>query len=426
MQYGDFFITNLGEIDNRTSYHNSYQIWPVGFTSYWHDRVTGSLFECEVSDGGNFGPLFTVRRLPCSSFPLPEASTILCPNVVRKADTIETKESSSLIEDTATDTDDNILMLISDPSESNQDIVSCLNDMEGKRTAECSSVPSSNVAVPSIQSQCGISSHAPTKEGILHDKIGEYTFEGTSPSSVWRMISCAMMEACEKMYKEHGHLTFFCTHGSEKPTSDHGSGPQNTDDPCNPLNRFCSSYGPNIPRFIEKDSDVESAFALLKEWLYQDRIGFDLEFVQEIVESLPKSRACSTYQFLCDRDGSVSSLTVASGTLVAVHKNSLNNGDVMSYGRHGSVVLGPQDLAQPSSFNVRDLPPGNPISRKLPPELAGDVFQVVQYLFRSLVLLLKQTHIYLFVSFLTVAIGLCFQFICRYWSFWGDSLRSLD
>ncbi|KAK3152374.1 hypothetical protein QOZ80_2BG0158090 [Eleusine coracana subsp. coracana] len=47
VQYGDFFITSLGEIDNRTSYHSSYQIWPVGFTSYWHDRVTGSLFECE-------------------------------------------------------------------------------------------------------------------------------------------------------------------------------------------------------------------------------------------------------------------------------------------------------------------------------------------------------------------------------------------
>jgi methyl-CpG-binding domain-containing protein 9 len=391
----------LGEIDNRTSYHNSYQIWPVGFLSYWHDRVTGSLFECEVCDGGKFGPLFVVRRFPCSSFPLPDASTILCPNVVRKADTIETKESSSLIEDTGTDTGDNIFMLISDPSESNQDILSCLNTgMEGKKTSGCSSIPSSNMTMPTVQSQCGVFSQAPNKEAILHDKIGEYTFEGISPSSVWRMVSCAMTESCEKMYKEHGHLAFFCSHTSEKPPFDYGSGPQNTDGPCSVLNRLCSSYGPSIPRFIEKESDVKSAYVLLKEWFYQDRIGFDLEFVQEILESLPKSRACSNYQFLCDRDGFDSSLTVASGTLVAAHKNSPSNGDFMSYGRHGSVVSGLQDLAQPGSSSIRELPPGNLISRKLPPELAGDVFQVVRHLFWSLVLLLlQQAPICLCISF---------------------------
>ncbi|XP_062218444.1 methyl-CpG-binding domain-containing protein 9-like isoform X2 [Phragmites australis] len=383
VQYSDFFITCLGEIDNRTSYHNSYQIWPVGFTSYWHDKITGSLFECEVCDGGNFGPLFKVRRLPCSVFPLPDASTTLCRNVVRKADTIETKESSSLIEDTANDTDDNIFMLLSEPSEVNQDFLSCLsNDMEGKRTLGCSNIPGSYMTMPTIPSHSGAFSSAPTKEVNLHDKIGEFTFEGTSPSSVWRMISCAMTEACEKMYKEHGHLVFFCTHSSEKPSFDYGSGSQNTDGPCNPLTRFCSSYGPSILQFIEKENDAESTCALLKEWLYQDRIGFDMEFVQEIVESLPKSRACSNYQFLCNRDGFVSSLTVASGTLLSVHKNSPSNGDTMSYGRHGSVVSGPQDRAQPRSLSIRELPRGNPISCKLPPELAGDVFQILEFLGR--------------------------------------------
>ncbi|XP_062223837.1 methyl-CpG-binding domain-containing protein 9-like [Phragmites australis] len=383
VQFSDFFITSLGEIDNRTSYHNSYQIWPVGFMSYWHDRITGSLFECEVCDGGNFGPLFKVRRLPCSVFPLPDASTTLCRNVVRKADTIETKESSSLIEDTANDTEDNLSVLLSDPSETNQDFLSCLgNDMKGKRKLECSNVPSSNMTMPTIPSHSGPFSWAPTKEANLHDKIGEFTFEGTSPSSVWRMISCAMTEACEKMYKEHGHLVFFCTHSSEIPSFDYGSGSQNTDGPCNPLTRFCSSYGPSIPRIIEKEDDAESTCAILKKWLYQDRIGFDLEFVQEIVESLPKSRACLNYQYLCDRDGFVSSLTVASGALLSVLKNNQSNGDVISYGRHGSVVSGPHGRTQPSSSSIRELPPGNPISRKLPPELAGDVFQISEFLWR--------------------------------------------
>ncbi|CAN6230676.1 unnamed protein product [Urochloa humidicola] len=383
LQYSDFFITSLGEIDSRTSYHNCYQIWPIGFTSYWHDRVTGSLFECEVCDGGNFGPMFKVRRLPCSVFQLPDASTTVCQNIVRKADTIETKESSGVIEDTANDTDDNISMLLSDFSETNQDFLSCFGkDMEVKESLGCSSVQTSNLTVPAVLSHSGSSSRAPTEDENMHDKIGDFTFEGTTPSSVWRMVSCAMMEACEKMYMEHGHLALFCKHNVEKPSFDYGSGSQNTDGPCNLLTRFCSSNGPRIPRFIEKEKDVESACALLKEWLYQDRIGFDLEFVQEIVESLPNSSACSKYQFLRNRTGFNSSLTIASGTLLTINKSSPSNGDVMLYGRHGSTVTGAQDHAQPRSFSIRELPPGNPFSRRLPPELAGDVFQVLEFLGR--------------------------------------------
>ncbi|KAG8058343.1 hypothetical protein GUJ93_ZPchr0002g26350 [Zizania palustris] len=371
VQYRDFFITSLGEIDKRASYHNCYQIWPVGFMSYWHDRVTGSLFECEVCDGGNFGPLFKVRRLSCSVFPLLDASTILCQNGARKAETIETKESNSLLEDTANDTDDNILMLLSDHSGTNQDLLSCFsNDMGTKRTSlSCSDVQSSSRSIPTVLPHSGT------------DKIGEFTFEGTSPSSVWRMISCALLEACEKMYKEHGRLVFFCTHDSAKHSFDNGSGCQNFG-PYTPLNRFCSSYGPNISRVIEKESDVEHTYSVLKEWLYQDRIGFDLEFVQEIVESLPRSGACSNYQFLCNRAEFVSSLTVASGALRVVHKNGQSNGDFMSYGRHGSVVTELQDHTQPSGSNIRELPPGRSVSRKLPPELAGEILQIWEFLGR--------------------------------------------
>lgn len=368
----------MGEIDNRASYHNSHQIWPVGFTSYWHDRVTGSLFECEVVDGGNFGPLFNMRRLPCSAFQLPDASTAVCPNVVRKADTIETKEGSGLIEDTANDADDNISMLLSDFSETSQDFLSCLgNDMEGKESLGCSNVQTSNMSVAAVLSHPGSSRWTPTNDANMCDKIGDFSYEGTSPSSAWRMISCAMMEVCEKMYKDHGHLVLSCPHNTEKSLFHCESGSQRNDGPFNLLAKFCSSNGPKVPRFIEKENDVESTCALLKEWLYPDRIGFDVEFVQEFVESLPKSKACSNYQFLCNRTGFNSSLTIASGTLIAVNKNSPMHGDIMSYGRHGSVVSGPQDHAQPSSSSIRELPPGNPISRKLPPELAGDVFQVV-------------------------------------------------
>ncbi|KAM0868772.1 hypothetical protein ACQ4PT_041113 [Festuca glaucescens] len=383
VQYRDFFITSLGEIDKRASYHNRQQIWPVGFTSYWHDRITGSLFECEVSDGGSFGPLFKVRRLPCSVFPLPEASTILSQNGVRKTDTTETKESSSVIGDTANDTYGNILMLLSDPSETNQDFLSCItNNMGYKRTSlGCNYAQNSNMMSQIPPSHSENVSQAPGKEANINDQIGDFTFEGTSSSSVWRMISCAMMEACEKIYKEHGHLVFLCTHNSENPSLNKGIGCQNFDGHCAPLSRFCSSNGPSIPRVIEKKIDVESTYNLLKEWLYRDRIGLDLEFVQEILESLPRSRACLNYQFLCTRAEFVSSMTVASGSLTVVHKDGQSNGGT-SYGRHGSAATGLQVNAQPIGSSIRELPPGRPISHKLPPELAGDVFQIWEFLGR--------------------------------------------
>ncbi|XBH75121.1 hypothetical protein VPH35_101936 [Triticum aestivum] len=378
VQYQDFFITNLGEIDKHASYHNCHQIWPVGFTSYWHDRVTGSLFECEVCDGGSFAPLFKVRRLPCSVFPLPEASTILSQNGATKA--AETKESSSFIRDTANDMDDDIYMMVDTPSETSQDFLSIFtSDTEDQRTSSCrNDVQSSNMMSQILLSNS--ENVPPGKEANINDQIGEFTFEGTSPSSVWGMISSAMVEACEKMYNEHGHLVFSCTHSSENYLLNKGRGCQNFDGPYAPLTRFCSSNGPSIPRVTEKKNDVESTYTLLKNWLCHDRIGLDLEFVQEIVESLPRSRSCINYQFLCNRAEFRSSVTVASGLLLSVHKDGQSNVDT-PYGRHGGVT-GLHDPAQPSGSSIRKLPPGRPISHKLQPESAADVFQIWEFLGR--------------------------------------------
>ncbi|KAF7044844.1 hypothetical protein CFC21_054019 [Triticum aestivum] len=353
-----FFKTSLGEIDKQASYHNCHQIWPVGFTSYWHDRVTGSLFECEVCecDGRSSAPLFKVRRLPCSVFPLPEASTILFQNGARKA--AETKESSSFIGYTANDMDDDIYMMVDTPSETKQDFLSIFtSDMEDQRTSLCcNDVQSSNMMSQILPSNS--ENVPPGKEASINDQIGEFTFKGTSPSSVWGMISSAMVEACEK----------------------NGSGCQNFDGPYAPLTRFCSSNGPSIPRVTEKKNDVKSTYTLLKNWLYHDRIGLDLEFVQEIVESLPRSRSCINYQFLCNRTEFHSSVTVASGLLLSVHKDGQSNGDT-PYGRHGAVT-GLHDDAQPSGSSIRKLPPGRPISHKLQPESAADVFQIWEFLGR--------------------------------------------
>ncbi|KAL9269988.1 Methyl-CpG-binding domain-containing protein, partial [Drosera capensis] len=67
IQYEDFFVLTLGLVDARPAYHDTDHIWPVGYRSCWHDKVTGSLFLCDVVDDGDTGPLFRVKRFSCSS-----------------------------------------------------------------------------------------------------------------------------------------------------------------------------------------------------------------------------------------------------------------------------------------------------------------------------------------------------------------------
>ena len=81
MQFGDFFVLSLGRIDTRQSYHNVNMIYPIGYKSCWHDKITGSLFTSEVSDGSS-GPVFKVTRSPCSKSFIPIGSLVLsCPKI---------------------------------------------------------------------------------------------------------------------------------------------------------------------------------------------------------------------------------------------------------------------------------------------------------------------------------------------------------
>ena len=77
VQFEDFFLLSLGKIDTRPSYHDANSVWPIGFKSCWHDKITGSLFISEVLDGGDSGPVFKVKRHSCSIFPIPNSSTVL-------------------------------------------------------------------------------------------------------------------------------------------------------------------------------------------------------------------------------------------------------------------------------------------------------------------------------------------------------------
>ncbi|KAI3834975.1 hypothetical protein MKW92_016049 [Papaver armeniacum] len=39
VQFEDLFLTCLGKVDSRPSYHDRSRIWPVGYRCSWHDKV---------------------------------------------------------------------------------------------------------------------------------------------------------------------------------------------------------------------------------------------------------------------------------------------------------------------------------------------------------------------------------------------------
>ncbi|XP_042459585.1 methyl-CpG-binding domain-containing protein 9-like [Zingiber officinale] len=383
VQYEDFYVISFGRIDLRTTYHDSSQIWPVGYRSVWHDEITGSLFECEVSDGGNAGPVFKVRRHSCSASPLPVGETVLYNNS-RKSDAPETTESSMNFESTL-EQDDDILMLLSDPTYADQEMISCF---------------SSNFHGISHESSMHIDAHEQhaihhadnrseefedsSKRTAPRDDIGDFYVEGRSPLSVWRMVSQTLVDSCQETYRQSGSLKFFCRHSCQIPKY-FADGKQKSLDYSSSLAKFCSSAGPmNIPEVIQSAIELDSSCKSLAEWLNQDRFGLDMGFVQEVIETFPESHACAGYQFLINKIDVLKSMTVASGALLAVQRNGGRGKDkVPPYGLYRRPTLSQlQDFTAEHQLSERQPPPGKPCSRRLPPELVGDVYQIWDFFWR--------------------------------------------
>lgn len=372
VQYEDFFILSLGKIDLHVGYHDCTHIWPIGYLSCWHDRITGSFFECEVSDGGDSGPVFKVRRYPCSLSPIPNAATVLFHDKVKKVDITESVASSSMVIDANSNKDDEILHLLSDPNPEDQDVLSCFS------SDHCQAPPGSFMQIDIQNPEASATQFHPhtEKPGDSRDEIGEFYVEGRSSSSVWKLLSQTLIDACHEVYKQSGHVKFVCQHNNG--TISH-SDDAKVFDGYGSLARFSSASGPiDCPRVIMTDKELDASCNSLAKWLDQDRFGLDMAFVQEILEKLPGSRACVHYQFLNDRNDSSTSLTVGNGLLSSMQKNGdCARDEGASFGmnsKHTNVRL--QEAAGHHPL------PGHPLKSKLPADLIGDVFQIWEMLWR--------------------------------------------
>eukprot|EP00257_Ricinus_communis_P015651 XP_015573615.1 methyl-CpG-binding domain-containing protein 9 [Ricinus communis] len=319
LQFEDFFVISLGKIDGRPSYHGPQLIWPVGYRSCWHDRVTGSLFICEVLDGGDSGPIFKVRRFSCSSIPIPVGSTILYRRNPYQFAGQNSKEYNDVINyDMDRDNDGSIEMILADSSPPTEDdIMTCLSYTSKKvcdvRTSDC-------LQRSSLHNRCGdLSSY----------NLGSSTWDIEDKRSIISFASLA---------------------------------------------KFCSSPSlVGIP--FEYQVEVDNLATALSKWLDQDRFGLDTDFVQEVIEQLPGVDACSKYEFLANRSNYSVSLTVGNGLLSAKRKDAAELDE--SFQRCKKPRLG-----KDHETDDRYLPPGRLLCSKIPPILVGDLYQVWELLWR--------------------------------------------
>lgn len=355
MQFEDFFVLSLGELDARASYHDVSQIWPVGYRSCWHDKITGSLFMCEVSDGGDSGPIFRVRRCSCSVLSIPDGVTVICrQNLGQFVDQINEEIDDITSHDMDCDNDSGIQTMLADPCPpSENDILSCLRS--------CSN------------GACNVQTLG---ELGLRDEIGEILVEDRSSSSAWRKVAKKFITACSEVCKRKGTLKFFCKHVENEigiPNSYIAS------DKCQVnwtlLSKFCSSQASlSIQSVFQADNELETSFNVLEKWLEQDRFGLDAEFVQEIIEQLPGVQACSRYEFLINRGNYSASPTVGNGLLMVKLKGALH---CIEEEALDGLFRRSKKARMVKNHVIYDCPPpGKPLCSRVPPELVGDVYQV--------------------------------------------------
>ncbi|KAL6571818.1 hypothetical protein OROHE_002687 [Orobanche hederae] len=365
IQFQDFCLISAGNVDPRPSYHNTNQIWPIGYRSSWHDRITGSLFVCDVADGGVCGPIFKVQRYPCTKQSIPVGSTILS----------KTKPASSIADDKKGNLAS--LEVVDDDSLStitllNEDSPPCLEDClstpkredEAHNSREDNSSNSDSEFVPQrSRTLAGDAAGA-------NDVIGEFQVDGRSTSYVWEMVSQTLLYAFRETYMQKGAIKFFCGHYSYGINNENLSIGES-------LLRYCYFDGlSSIPSVVQTENEFNMACQMLLMWLNQDRFGLDADFVQEIIEQLPGASACSEYKSLNDRKHNSALQTVGSGFLQAERKNNSASGtskraQIKVYNTEGALKRDP-------------FPPGEPLSSRLPSYLIGDALQVWELAWRFL------------------------------------------
>ncbi|QHO12795.1 Methyl-CpG-binding domain-containing protein [Arachis hypogaea] len=362
LRFGDFFVLSLGKVDDRPTYYDVHLICPIGYKSCWHDKITGSLFTCEVLEGGDSGPIFRIKRCSCSEFPVPVGSTVLsmsnlCQFLNKNNGERKTDDSMDY------DVHESIQMILSDPCvPTENDVINCI-----------ASFSNETCAGDSISQDSG-----------LIDGIGEILVEERSSSAAWRVISQKVVNACNDICKQKGSLKFYCKHIEDEPCLHKWDTTRKKSDAhFSLLDKFCGSLcSVSVPDVTYADNDLKGLSEVLGKWLEQDRFGLDVEFVQEVLEQLPGVKESLKYELLSSRSNSSSLPTVENGFLVVEWRGGSQYQDENEAVQGSYKKPRKVGLTEKSVREDRCPPPGKSLCSRVPSELIGDILQVWELLDR--------------------------------------------
>lgn len=350
IQFEDFYLLSAGVIDSRPSYCHASEIWPVGYRSVWHDKITGSLFVFDIKDGGDSGPNFIVQRYPCHVLVVPSNLTVLSRPTLDKN---EGKDNLIIDEESLS-----IQMMLSEstpPKLDDDNSPGCVENYESD------SQQRNLLSSGSFSQKSGSLTSAILGQ---RDSIGKFTAEGRSPSSVWGNVCEILLHACYESFNRTGVLQLGCDHCEiyVKEQQNDGS-----------LSKFSHLAGPfATPCTISSSNEFRSTHELVAKWLQQDRFGLDTEFVQEILEQLPGVKVCSGYTLLTKRKHYSTLQTVESGFLrVKMKQGNLEEEPDRYFG-----ILKKGGEHSKHSEIRGSFPKGKPICLGLPADLISDALQV--------------------------------------------------
>ncbi|KAI3670057.1 hypothetical protein L6452_41650 [Arctium lappa] len=363
LQFEDFYVLSFGEISASPSYYGLDYIWPIGYRSCWHEKVTASLYTCEVSDNGDGEPVFTVRRCSCSTHPTPCGSTVLCRADQEPSD-IPKDKNVIFMDSTNMDHDEYDKVLKTLP-----DIIPPSQMDLGSSSDECPAMQTSNVLL-----------HEASDNLVSEDFIGELLVEDSSPSSAWKLLLEKVADALQVNMKRGGSLQCFCEHAEDlKFLSSMQSICPSSRDQVASLGKFGSQH-----RVVQGEKEYSAFLKSLTKWLRCYRFGLDIGFVQEIIEQLPGAGACSGYISCKDRLTN-SSLTIVNKKIKikeGIEGVNATKGDTRLTTLTISSKRESMLITEETAINKQPFPLGSLISSRLSSYAVGNLLQVHGFLCR--------------------------------------------
>jgi hypothetical protein len=353
-------IESLGVVDVRSGLLNESQIWPVGYRSTWHDSTTASFCISEIINNGTSIPVFRVTRKFCPTYrslsseaegatgPGQRKDLHVSENILEKENTKLRKEESNTLPsrlpyshiqgpkarlNTASERED-------------RESLNALLDGLGDMDSEQESLEEWEL----LQSR---------------DAIGEFVVEGTSTLQAWKLFAEEFVGRCRKTPWVLDLLRDVCPHKSEG---------------------LACKTGALEARVVNQSTDSVLARLLAK--LAEDRFGLSDTVVKSKIEGLANAGDCSGYKvfeqgglYLKEEDPVPKPAPQSRFRAREKARKHRRAPEVVAE-EQNAVMEHIKDAQRDEVSGVpliaqRPPPPsGQPIARRLPPELVGDVLQV--------------------------------------------------